>query len=48
MTNEFDSNLVLSRQEREVHVLDLHFNKNKNYREIVKIEKCLFVTLEKL
>ena len=39
MTNEFSSSLVLSRQERKAHVLDLHFNQNKNYREIAKIEK---------
>jgi hypothetical protein len=36
MTIEFDSNLVLSKKEREEHVLDLHFNQNKNYRQIAQ------------
>jgi transposase len=36
MTIEFDSNLVLSKKEREKRVLDLHFNQNKNYRQIAK------------
>jgi hypothetical protein len=36
MTIEFDSNLVLSKKEREERVLDLHFNQNKNYRRIGK------------
>ena len=36
MTIEFDSNLVLSKKEREEHVLDLHFNQNKNHRQIAK------------
>ena len=39
MTIDFDSNKVPNRQEREERVLDLHFNKNKNYREISKIVK---------
>ena len=30
----FDSNLVLGKKEREERVLDLHFNQNKNYRQI--------------
>jgi transposase len=36
MTIEFDSNKIPSRREREEHVLDLHFNQNKNYRQIAK------------
>jgi hypothetical protein len=36
MTIEFDSNLVLSKKEREERVLDLHFNQDKNYRQIAK------------
>jgi hypothetical protein len=36
MTIEFDSNLVLSKKEREERVLDLHFNQNKNYRQIAQ------------
>jgi Mor family transcriptional regulator len=36
MTIEFDSSLVLSKKEREERVLDLHFNQNKNYRQIAK------------
>ena len=36
MTIEFDSNLVLRKKEREKRVLDLHFNQNKNYRQIAK------------
>jgi transposase len=39
MTINFDSNKIPSRQEREELVLDLHFNQNKNYREISKIVK---------
>jgi hypothetical protein len=41
MTIEFDSNLVLSKKEREERVLDLHFNQNKNYRRIGKEVRCL-------
>jgi hypothetical protein len=36
MTTEFDSNLILSKKEREERVLDLHFNQNKNYRQIAQ------------
>src|ERR687886_87140 len=36
---DFDSNKIPSREEREKRVLDLHFNQNKNYREISKIVK---------
>ncbi|MFL6522943.1 MAG: hypothetical protein ACJ71B_05630 [Nitrososphaera sp.] len=36
MTTEFDSNKIPSRQEREERVLELHFNQNKNYRQIAK------------
>ena len=32
----FDSDKIPSRQEREERVLDLHFNQNKNYRQIAK------------
>ena len=33
---DFDSNNIPSREEREERVLDLHFNQNKNYRQIAK------------
>jgi hypothetical protein len=36
MTIEFDSNHTLSKKEREERVLDLHFNQNKNYRQIAQ------------
>ena len=36
MTIDFDSSLVLSKKEREECVLELHFNQNKNYRQIAK------------
>jgi hypothetical protein len=36
MTIEFDSNRIPSKKEREERVLDLHFNQNKNYRQIAK------------
>jgi hypothetical protein len=36
MTIEFDSNLILSKKEKEERVLDLHFNQNKNYRQIAQ------------
>jgi hypothetical protein len=36
MTIDFDSNRILSKKEREERVLDLHFNENKNYRQIAK------------
>ena len=36
MTIDFDSNKIPSRREREERVLDLHFNQNKNYRQIAK------------
>src|ERR687884_1079440 len=36
MTIDFDSNNIPSRQEREERVLELHFNQNKNYRQIAK------------
>ena len=39
MTIDFDSNKIPSKKEREERVLDLHFNQNKNYREISKIVK---------
>ena len=32
----FDSNQVLSKKERQERVLDLHFNQNKNYRQIAQ------------
>ena len=32
----FESNRVLSKKEREERVLDLHFNQNKNYRQIAQ------------
>jgi DNA-binding transcriptional regulator LsrR (DeoR family) len=31
---DFDSNKIPSKKEREERVLDLHFNQNKNYRQI--------------
>ena len=31
-----DSNLALSRKEKEELVLDLYFNQNKNYRQITQ------------
>src|ERR671926_750950 len=34
MTIDFDSNRIPSRKEREERVLDLHFNQNKNYKQI--------------
>jgi hypothetical protein len=43
MTMGFDSNLVLSKKEREERVLDLHFNQNKNYRQIAQENKSLSV-----
>ena len=36
MTIDFDSSHILSKKEREERVLDLHFNQNKNYRQIAK------------
>jgi DNA-binding transcriptional regulator LsrR (DeoR family) len=36
MVIDFDSNKIQNRQERQVHVLDLHFDQNKNYRQIAK------------
>ena len=36
MTIEFDSNKIPRRKEREERVLDLHFNQNKNYRQLAK------------
>ncbi len=36
MTLEFDSNRILSKKERQERVLDLHFNENKNYRQIAQ------------
>jgi hypothetical protein len=36
MTIDFDSNKIPSRQEREERVLDLHFNQNRNYRQIAR------------
>jgi hypothetical protein len=36
MTIEFDSNRILSKKEREERILDLHFNQNKNYRQIAQ------------
>jgi tetratricopeptide (TPR) repeat protein len=36
MTIDFDPNKIPSREEREERVLDLHFNQNKNYRQIAK------------
>ena len=36
MTIDFDSNRILSKKEREERVLELHFNQNKNYRQIAK------------
>src|SRR5918912_1458258 len=34
MTIDFDSNKIPSRKEREERVLDMHFNQNKNYKQI--------------
>src|ERR687885_215755 len=39
MTIDFDSSRILSKKEREERVLDLHFNQNKNYRQIAKETK---------
>jgi DNA-binding transcriptional regulator LsrR (DeoR family) len=36
MEINFDSNKIPSKSEREERVLDLHFNQNKNYRQIAK------------
>ncbi len=36
MVIDFNSNRILSKKEREERVLDLHFNQNKNYRQIAK------------
>ena len=36
MTMDFDPNKVPRRKEREERVLDLHFNQNKNYRQIAQ------------
>ena len=36
MIKEFDPNGLRSRKEREQRVLDLHFNQEKNYRDICK------------
>ena len=36
MPTEFDSNLILSKKQREERVLDLHFNQNKNYLQIAQ------------
>lgn len=36
MPKEFDTNQVLSKKERQECVLDLHFNQNKNYRQIAQ------------
>jgi DNA-binding transcriptional regulator LsrR (DeoR family) len=36
MVIDFDSNKIQSRQEWQEHVLDLHFDQNKNYRQIAK------------
>ena len=36
MTVDFDPNRILSKKEREERVLDLHFNQNKNYRQIAE------------
>jgi transposase len=33
---DFDSNKIPRKKEREERVLDLHFNQNKNYRQIAK------------
>ena len=33
---DFDSNKIPGREEREEGVLDMHFNQNKNYRQIAK------------
>ncbi len=39
MVSDRDSNVVLTRKEREELVLDLYFNQNKTYSEIAKIAK---------
>jgi hypothetical protein len=39
MTIEFHSNQILIKKEREERVLDLHFNQNKNYRQIAQDRK---------
>ena len=36
MGKDFDSDKIPSRMEREERVLDLHFNQNKNYRQIAQ------------
>ena len=36
MVIDFDLNKIPSRQEREERVLELHFNQNKNYRQIAQ------------
>ena len=36
MVIEFDSNKIPSKKEREERVLELHFNQNKNYRQIAQ------------
>jgi DNA-directed RNA polymerase specialized sigma subunit len=39
MTSDIDSNGVLTREEREEHIIDLYFNQNKKYSEIAKIAR---------
>src|ERR671933_145021 len=39
MTSDIDSNGVLTREEREEHIIDLYFNRNKKYSEIAKIAR---------
>src|ERR671933_433741 len=39
MTSDIDSNGVLTREEREEHIIDLYFNRNKKYSEIAKMAR---------
>jgi hypothetical protein len=48
MTIEFDSNQVLSKKEREERVLDLHFNQNKNYRQIAPVDQLVCEVITKV
>jgi hypothetical protein len=48
MTIEFDSNQVLSKKEREERVLDLHFNQNKNYRQIAPADQLVCEVITKV
>jgi hypothetical protein len=39
MTSDIDSSGVLTREEREEHIIDLYFNHNKKYSEIARIAR---------